>query len=59
MMEEAADIEVMTHMETSTRVEIAMNDRVSCITDLEDGTRPCWAWIPYCMDMVANHLATR
>ena len=55
---EAVDIEIMAQMERGTRVETTMTGCVPCITNFEDDTKPCWAWIPYWMDIGAYHIAT-
>ena len=49
----AFDIEVMEHMDRGTGVEIATTSCLPHFTHLEDGTRPCWAWLSYWVEIGA------
>ena len=53
VMTENTNTKIMAYMEKGTGVETTMTYHVPHVIDLEDGTKPCWAWIPYWMDMGA------
>ena len=48
----------MADMERGTRPETIMASPLFGLTDLMDGTRPCWTWISDWMDMSAQHSTT-